>query len=311
MQHLLRPYTNNQSGVGKASAGIQWRTGSARAGILWAAVLGASLSASVGIEARAQSLQLGDLLNQPQLLLLHSRSQGFLGVDVGDVEQDRVATLHLKDNHGAEITVLDHDAPAGKVGLRLHDVILEVNGQAIDGAEQMKQILHETPPGRRLQMIVSRDGVQQTVTVQLADRRKIQEEARERLDTVGASSSGGNSLFSSGADMPPSGGFHSPFFGSSLHVGVMVEPLTAQMSDFLGVQGGVMIKSVAHKSAADAAGLSAHDVVLHVGGEAVVTSSDWERLIRSSEGKPVQVEILRDRVKQLVLLQVDGKRHKS
>jgi predicted metalloprotease with PDZ domain len=311
MQHLLRPYTNNQSGVGKASAGIQWRTGSARAGILWAAVLGASLSASVGIEARAQSLQLGDLLNQPQLLLLHSRSQGFLGVDVGDVEQDRVATLHLKDNHGAEITVLDHDAPAGKVGLRLHDVILEVNGQAIDGAEQMKQILHETPPGRRLQMIVSRDGVQQTVTVQLADRRKIQEEARERLDTVGASSSGGNSLFSSGADMPPSGGFHSPFFGSSLHVGVMVEPLTAQMSDFLGVQGGVMIKSVAHKSAADAAGLRAHDVVLHVGGEAVVTSSDWERLIRSSEGKPVQVEILRDRVKQLVLLQVDGKRHKS
>lgn len=311
MQHLLRPYTNNQSGVGEASAGIQWRTGSARAGILWAAVLGASLSASVGIEARAQSLQLGDLLNQPQLLLLHSRSQGFLGVDVGDVEQDRVATLHLKDNHGAEITVLDHDAPAGKVGLRLHDVILEVNGQAIDGAEQMKQILHETPPGRRLQMIVSRDGVQQTVTVQLADRRKIQEEARERLDTVGASSSGGNSLFSSGADMPPSGGFHSPFFGSSLHVGVMVEPLTAQMSDFLGVQGGVMIKSVAHKSAADAAGLRAHDVVLHVGGEPVVTSSDWERLIRSSEGKPVQVEILRDRVKQLVLLQVDGKRHKS
>jgi hypothetical protein len=42
-----------------------------------------------------------------------------------------------------------------------------------------------------------------------------------------------------------------------------------------------------------------------------VTSSDWERLLRSSEGKPVQVEILRDRMKQLVLLQVDGKRHKG
>jgi S1-C subfamily serine protease len=91
----------------------------------------------------------------------------------------------------------------------------------------------------------------------------------------------------------------------------MVEPLTAQMADFLGVSGGIMIKSVAHKSSADAAGLRAHDVVLHVGGEAVLTSSDWERLLRSSEGRPVQVEILRDRVKQLILLQVDGKRHKS
>jgi S1-C subfamily serine protease len=97
-------------------------------------------------------------------------------------------------------------------------------------------------------------------------------------------------------------------FGSSLHVGAMVEPLTAQMEDFLGVQNGVMIKSVARKSSADAAGLRPHDVVLAVGGEQVATTSDWERLLRASEGKPVQVEIFRDRMKQLVLLQVTGKK---
>jgi len=309
MQHFLRPYTKDKSEIERAARKSGKRCCAVLGGVLAAGGLLASIG--TGTPAGAQGLQFGEIWNQPQLLLLHSRSQGFLGVDVGDVGQDRVSALHLKDTHGAEITVLDHDAPAGKVGLRLHDVIVEVNGQPIDTADQMKQILHETPPGRKLQLGISRDGVVQTVTVQLADRRKIQEEARERLDSVGTASSGGNSLLSSGADMPPSGGFHSPFFGSSLHVGVMVEPLTAQMSDFLGVSGGVMIKSVAHKSAADAAGLRAHDVVLHVGGESVVTSSDWERLIRSSEGKPVQVEILRDRIKQLVLLQVDGKRHKS
>ena len=31
----------------------------------------------------AQSLQLTDVLNEPNLLLLHSKSQGFLGIDVG------------------------------------------------------------------------------------------------------------------------------------------------------------------------------------------------------------------------------------
>jgi S1-C subfamily serine protease len=275
-------------------------------------VLGITLTGVLlaGTFAAAQGTQLHDILSHPANFLLRSHSHGFLGIDVGDIAQDRVSALHLKDTHGAEITVLDHDAPAGKVGLKMHDVILEVNGQPIDGAEQMRQILHEAPPGRRLQLIVSRDGAEQKVTVQLADRRKVQEEARERLDTAGVSSSAGNSFVSSGADLPSSDGFHSPF-GNSLHVGAMVEPLTAQMSDFLGLQGGVMIKSVAHKSAADAAGLRAHDVVLQVGGEPVVTSSDWERLLRSSEGKPVQIEILRDRVKQLVLLQVDGKRHKS
>lgn len=267
--------------------------------------------AAGGLAAHAQAIQISNILNESTLLLLHSRSQGFLGVDVGDVDQERAQALHLKDSHGAEITVLDHDAPAGKVGLKLHDVILQVNGQEIESAEQIKQILRETSPGHKLQLVVSRDGVQQTLTVQLADRRKVQEEARERLDTVGSAANSGNSFVSSGADLPSTGGFHSPFIGSSMHVGAMVEPLTAQMADFLGVTGGVMIKSVARKSAADVAGLRPHDVVLQVGGEAVVTSSDWERLLRSSEGKPVQVEIFRDRTKQLVLLQVDGKRHKS
>jgi len=298
MKYFLRPY-----GVGKGMipGGLP---------VVGGLLIAAGLSVGLAARANAQSMRLTEILESPSLLLLHSRSQGFLGVDVGDVDQERVQALHLKDTHGAEITVLDHDAPAGKA-LKLHDVILQVNGRNIDSAEQVKQILHDTPPGRKLQLVVSRDGVPQTVTVQLADRRKVQEEARERLDGVGPTAASGNTFLSDGADIPASGGFHSPFFGSSMHVGAMVEPLTAQMADFLGVSGGVMIKNVAHKSAADVAGLKPHDVILEIGGEAVVTSSDWERLLRSSEGKPVQVEILRDRMKQLVLLQVDGKRHKS
>jgi S1-C subfamily serine protease len=303
MKHFLRPLIQaiDRSRVGAPSPG----------GLVSFVLTGGVILLGFTSSANAQSAQLIQFIEKPTLLLLHSHAQGFLGVDVGDLDQDRAQALHLKDTHGAEITILDHDAPAGKVDLKLHDVILQVNGQTIDGAEQVKQILHDTPPGRKLQLLVSRDGAQHAVTVQLADRRKVQEEARERLGTAGIGGEPGNTFVSSGADLPSTGGFHSPFFGSSLHVGAMVEPLTAQMADFLGVTGGVMVKSVARKSAADVAGLRPHDVILEVGGEAVVTSSDWERLLRTSEGKPVQVEIIRDRTKQLVLLQVDGKRHKS
>ena len=307
MKYFLRPFT---------IANIQIPGGLPKsAGLTGAILIGGAILLGSTASAIAQSMQLTQILDEPELLLLHSRAQGFLGVDVGDIDQDRAQALHLKDTHGAEITILDHDAPAGKVDLKLHDVILQVNGQAIDGAEQVKQILHDTPPGRKLQLLVSRDGAQHSVTVQLADRRKVQEEARERLGGLGMTETSGNTFVGSsgsgGSDVPSTGGFHSPFSGGSLHVGAMVEPLTAQMADFLGVTGGVMIKSVARKSAAEVAGLRAHDVVLEVGGEAVVTTSDWERLLRTSEGRPVQVEIIRDRTKQLVLLQVDGKRHRS
>jgi len=298
MKHLLRLEKTKEIGMGR---GLPIR------GLALAAVL----LAAGGTAGLAQSMSIGDVWGGSPFLLLHGHSQGFLGIDVGDLDQDRVQALRLKDNHGAEITVLDHDAPAGKVGLKLHDVILGVNGKGIINADQMKQLLHDAPPGRKLQLLVSRDGAQQTVTVQLADRRKMQQEARERLDSFGASSSAGNSFVSNGGDLPSNDTFRSPFAANSLHIGTIVEPLTGQMADFLGLSGGVMIKSVARKSAADVAGLRAHDVVLEVAGEPVVTTSDWERLLRTAEGKPVQVEIMRDRVKQLVLLQVDGKRHKS
>lgn len=290
MKYFLRPFV--------PISRMRWT----RVAVLLAAG-GASLALAAG--ARAEGLIVAQE-ERPWFLLLHSHSQGFLGVDLGDVDQERAQALHLKDNHGAEITILDHDAPAGQAGLKLHDVIVEVNGEAIQGAEQLKGMLHAMGPGKKLQLVINRDGAEQKVTVQLADKRKVQEEARERLGTFGASESVGNGFVggSGSGDIPS--GFHMPF-GSSLHVGAMVEPLTAQMEDFLGVQNGVMIKSVAHKSAADAAGLKAHDVVLAIGGEQVATTSDWERLLRSSEGKPVQVEIFRDRMKQLVLLQVRKK----
>jgi serine protease Do len=274
---------------------------------LIALAIAGGVGTGVAPPARAQGLQLG--WDDAARLFLSSRSQGLLGVYVGDVDADRAQALHVKDGHGAEITILDHDAPASKAGLKLHDVIVQMNGETIENAEQVRTILRETRPGRKVQLVVSRDGTQQSFSVQMADRRKVQEEAWEQLGTVGVSATPTQGFLAGGGDVPS--GFHLPFGGSSLHIGVMVEPLTAQMADFLGVTSGIMIKSVAHKSAADVAGLKVHDVILEIGGETVVTSSDWERLLRSSEGKPVQVEILRDRMKQLVLLQVDGKRHKD
>lgn len=300
MKYFLRPYTESEVRNRRG-----WRV---FGGLLAAGGLVVSLSCGGALRVHAQGTQVSGMW-QRTLLLLHSRSQGLLGVYVGDMDQERAQALHIKDGHGAEITILDHDAPASKAGLKLHDVIVQMNGRTIENAEQVRAILRETPPGRKVQLVVSRDGAQQSFTVQMADRRKVQEDAWAQLGTAGATSSPAQGFMAGGGDVPS--GFHLPFVSGSLHVGVMVEPLTAQMADFLGVTSGIMIKSVAHKSAADVAGLKAHDVILEIGGEAVVTSSDWERLLRSSEGKPVQVEILRDRMKQLVLLQVDGKRHKG
>jgi S1-C subfamily serine protease len=70
-----------------------------------------------------------------------------------------------------------------------------------------------------------------------------------------------------------------------------------------------MVKQVVRKSEAAAAGLKAFDVILKVGPDAITTLADWDRALRSNQGKPVQVTVLRDKKQQTLTLQVDSKRH--
>jgi len=55
--------------------------------------------------------------------------------------------------------------------------------------------------------------------------------------------------------------------------------------------------------------LQAFDVILKVGSAKITTLGDWERALRSNQGKPVQVTVLREKKQQTLTLQVDSKRH--
>ena len=145
-----------------------------------------SITIVVGSAAFAQGVfggQLFALMPESPALMAHS-SQGYLGIEMRDIDNDRATQLKLKDPAGAEIIVVDHDAPAGKVGLRVHDVILQMNGQQVQGVEQLRRMLRETPPGRSVSLLISRDGQQQTINVQLADRAKIEQDAWMQIHTV-------------------------------------------------------------------------------------------------------------------------------
>jgi membrane-associated protease RseP (regulator of RpoE activity) len=260
--------------------------------------------------APAQAREIVQILEGPSLLL-HSSSQGYLGVDLTDVDQEKAQALKLKEVRGAIITLIDHDAPAGQIGLKVNDVVLKLNGQTVEGAEQLRRMLREIPAGRKINIEISREGNIQTLAVELVDRRAMEHDVWNKLGKGGDvfAQAPGMGILPGGGDAPLPPGFHMPFFGSSLNVGALVEPLTSQMAEYLDVPGGLMVKQVARKSEAAAAGMKAFDVILKVGPETITTLADWDRSLRANEGKPVQVTVLRDRKQQTLNLQVDSKHH--
>src|SRR5271157_2015146 len=100
-----------------------------------------------------------------------SGTSSYLGVDIADITSDRLGALKLKEEQGVEVTMVDQDAPAGKVGIKEHDVILTMNGTPIESKTQLQRMIHETPPGRLVSFGLSRDGQAVSIKVQLVDRR--------------------------------------------------------------------------------------------------------------------------------------------
>src|SRR5437899_1730570 len=82
----------------------------------------------------------------------------YLGIDTQDVTPQRVAPLKLREERGVEVLTVDQDAPAGKAGLKEHDVILEFNGTKVEAVGHCRRRMHEIPPGCTATAAVSRSG---------------------------------------------------------------------------------------------------------------------------------------------------------
>jgi S1-C subfamily serine protease len=248
---------------------------------------------------------------------------GYLGIDFRDISDDQVPSLKLKDSRGVEIIRVDHDGPAGKMGLREHDVVLQMNGIWIEGEDPMRHLLHGFPPGRTVAFLISRDGQVLTVTAQLADKSAVERQAWEQHLTVpqapvtglpseDPAGSAGNAAV---AGAPPSTTYSKGFLGTILltpaYTGVMLERIGPQLSQFFGVPRGtgLLVKGVEMNSPAAVAGIRAGDVVVRANAKAVENMADWAKVVREAKGRPVTVVVLRDHKETIVMVTPDAKKH--
>ncbi len=95
----------------------------------------------------------------------------YLGIGVQELDEDRAKELKLAEPHGVEITMVHEDSPAFKAGIKEGDVVIEFNGQRVEGVEQFVRLVRETPPGRTVKLLINRNGANQMVTATVANRK--------------------------------------------------------------------------------------------------------------------------------------------
>lgn len=230
-------------------------------------------------------------------------SGSYLGVDTRDITPDRLAPLHLKDERGVEVTMVDQDAPAGKAGLKEQDVILTLNGNEVQSVEQLRRMIREIPPGRVATLGISRNGRTMTIKVELADRKKNYSynygpDDKQFKFTMPVMPT--MPIMPELPDLPVS----IVVVHSSARSGLMVENLTPQLGDFFGAKNGegVLVRSVEKGSRADKAGFHAGDVIVKINGEAIHDSGDFSQALRSRKDNTASISVIRDKREQTITI---------
>lgn len=237
----------------------------------------------------------------PDTMIFFQSGGTFLGVGVKEINAERAKALRLKEEYGVEITTVEPDSPADKAGLKPGDVVLEYNGQRVEGTAQFVRFVRETPPGRTVRLTVFRNGSTQTLTATVAERKgrsfnfpapKIDEDVRIRIE---------KELEGAMRDVP-----RVTMSWRAGMLGIEGEALKgSQLADFFGVAEGVLVRGVMKDTPAEKAGLKPGDVIVKVDDRKVEAPRDISvalRTARDAAKKTLPVVVVRE--KREITLQV-------
>jgi serine protease Do len=185
----------------------------------------------------------------PQLREKGHVVRGWLGVQIQGVDEDLAKSLKLSEARGAVVTNVTDGSPAEKAGLKPGDVVLSVDGHAVEDSSDLAHRIATKSPDTKVELGVLHDGSEKTVPVTLG-------------------------TFQEGDEAAQSGG------GETL--GVTVRRLTPDLAQSFDIDSGtrgVVVTDVEPGSQADSAGLRERDVIVSVDGHAVEDVASFQAAV--------------------------------
>ncbi len=177
---------------------------------------------------------------------------GYMGIGISDVTPEQAKFFNVTKATGAVVTQVENGSPAEKAGLKVGDVITELNAKPVSDAGELQVVVGQNEPGAKLNLKVMRDGKPENLAVTLGTFGKNNQEKT-------ASNDNGKPRWGLGlADLTPD--------------------IRQQLELDQNVSGAV-IERVMPGSAADNAGLQPGDVITEVNRKPVKSAADVQRAL--------------------------------
>jgi serine protease Do len=183
-------------------------------------------------------------------------THGYMGIGISDVTPDNSKFFHMTNAVGAVVTQVESDSPGAKAGLKVGDVITQLDGHEVSDAGALQVDVGQKSPGTTIHLQVIRDG--KTVAVPVT------------LEAMGSRDRSGKEAAEAGHGKP--------------RWGVGLADMTPEVREQLQAPRdlhGAVIQQVQPGSPADNAGLQSGDVIVEVDRKPVQSAADVQKALSS------------------------------
>lgn len=183
-------------------------------------------------------------------------SRGWLGVTIQEIDEDMAKALGLQEARGALVGQVMSGEPAEKGGVQDGDVILAVDGKAVQDTSELLRTIAAKAPNQTVTLTVWRNGKTMDCSVTLGERQP------RRLDSSVKKNS-------------------RPKHASIEEIGLSARPCTSEeRKKFELPQGeGLMITAIADEQPAQEADLRVGDIILQANMRSVNEVAQLEKVI--------------------------------
>jgi serine protease Do len=187
-------------------------------------------------------------------------------VGIQDISEEVAEYYGIKEKKGVLVTEVFPGDPADLAGIKPKDIILSVNGKAVDTARQLTSMIANISVGDTIQIKVNRNGKTRMFDVKIAKREETKISRRSTREKEQG------------------------------QLGIQVSEITPETARRFNLKDdkGVMVAGVDPDSKAAEAGLQMHDVIREINHKNITSVSDFNKAINEiPEGGTINLFIRR------------------